>query len=638
LYGAADNEIGTIFTYNGVAVRIFTIAATSMVAGIEYTIATPGTTDFTLYGAADNEIGTIFTYNGVAVVGNGTVTFEEDGIVSQPELVYTRPLPNKLIHRFNQYGDDRETGQAWFTNLIGARREAIISLNYILKGMNLINTTPNWDYRLSKYITVNAGIIPITDYWEYAAYETNEFNISGQFPSLKLDSDTNISTVDSNKDTLVEIEKYDAELGLAQDETYLFDNGTWHLIKKLNSTIQFNDLVYDIDGWDTTKWDSSTISTCQWNELHQDAMYHIMEAARYDIFINKPNRHVFNIWFFNIIDYVLADTEHTDWVYKTTYVDVTVEIPLALELKKYKRNVVSHLDEYITEVKPYHTKVRQYYMNNNVSESLTTSISEIANIESDIVFGECDNSLECISTFSYDSTFSGDEIVGAIFTDNVEPTETVEGAAFDDSVAYEEYDCGLFAHTHNYMNDIHGNTRRLSFAANAHEHLTLVVITNKSGSIIDNDSRTYMYLQDRHSNISAYTLPENKQSLLTTDLNDSTISIGVADISKFNNSGGYVMINGEILYYAQIINNNLEHITRGMNGTFGMSAVIGDAIINIDDEKIATLDTISESVDTSSGLYISGLRFNDPGKSLLDPNQNNMEPTQIQNSTKGISF
>jgi hypothetical protein len=166
----------------------------------------------------------------------------------------------------------------------------------------------------------------------------------------------------------------------------------------------------------------------------------------------------------------------------------------------------------------------------------------------------------------------------------------------------------------------------------------MVVITNKSGSIVDNDSRTYMYLQDTHSNISAYTLPENKQSLLTTALDDSTIAIGVADISKFNNSGGYVMINGEILYYAQIINNNLEHITRGINGTFGTSAVIGDAIINIDDEKITTLDTITESVDTSSGLYISGLRFNDPGKSLLDPGQNNMEPTQIHNSTKGISF
>jgi hypothetical protein len=549
------------------------------------------------------------------------------------EIVYTRPLPNKLIHRFNQYGDDRETGQAWFTNLIGARREAIISLNYILKGINLLNTTPNWDNRLANYITMNAGPIPITSYWEYAAYETNEFNTSGQFPSLYLDRNTDIRTVDINKDTLVVISKHNDELGLSQDETYLFDNGVWHLIKKLNSTIQFNDLVYDIDGWDTTKWDSDT-----WNELHQDAMYHIMEAARYDMLINESEKY-FNIWFFNIIDYVLSDTIRADWVYKTTYVDITVETPMSIDVKKYKRDIVSHLDEYITEVKPYHTKVRQYYGNNTIFDSVTTSISDMVDMESDIIFGECTENGECSSTFSYDSTFSGEEFSGAMFGE-ADPEETVEGATFDDSTVYEEYDCGLFSHTHNYMNDQHGSTRRLAFAANAHEHLALVVITNKAGATVDNDSRTFMYLQDTHSNVSAYNLPEINQSLLTTDLNDSTMSIGVTDISKFNTAGGYAMINGEILQYAQIINNNLEHITRGVNGTYRKSAAIGDTIINITNEKIATLDTIANSTNVS---YISGLRFNDMdgdhiGMSLLDPGQNNIEPTQIQNSTKGISF
>jgi len=185
------------------------------------------------------------------------------------------------------------------------------------------------------------------------------------------------------------------------------------------------------------------------------------------------------------------------------------------------------------------------------------------------------------------------------------------------------------------MNDQHGSTRRLAFAANAHEHLALVVITNKAGATVDNDSRTFMYLQDTHSNVSAYNLPEINQSLLTTDLNDSTMSIGVTDISKFNTAGGYAMINGEILQYAQIINNNLEHITRGVNGTYRKSAAIGDTVINITNEKIATLDTIANPTNVS---YISGLRFNDPGRSLLDPGQNNIEPTQIQNSTKGISF
>jgi hypothetical protein len=50
-----------------------------MVAGIEYIIETTGTADFTLYGAADNEIGTVFTYNGVTpITGTGTVNSAQE--------------------------------------------------------------------------------------------------------------------------------------------------------------------------------------------------------------------------------------------------------------------------------------------------------------------------------------------------------------------------------------------------------------------------------------------------------------------------------------------------------------------------------------------------------------------------------
>jgi hypothetical protein len=617
--GARDNLVGS----TNKIVETSSIGAGQMIDGIEYSIVSTGTagipTDFTLFGASDNEIGTTFVYNGVTPVTG-------DGILYRIELVYTRPLPNKLIHRFNQYGDDRTTGQAWFVDLIAARREAIISLNYILVGINLLNTTPTWNNRLSNYITLNAGPIPITDYWDYADYETNEFNINGQSPSLYLDSDTDISTVDSSKDTLVVISKESEELGLPQDETYLYYNGTWHMIKKLNSTIQFNALVYDIDGWDTTKWDSDT-----WNELHQDAMYHIAEAVRHDILINASEKY-FNTWFFNIIDYVLSDSDKADWVYKTTYVDISIETPLSTGVKKYKRDVVEHLDEYITEVKPYHTKVRQYYKNNNVTEELTTSISEMVKLDTDIEFGNFVNEM----SWSNDATFSGEELSGATFNDS-ESYDIIEGADFADDNDYEEYNCGIFSHTHNYMNDSYGNTRRMSFNANIQEHLALVIITNKSGATVDNDSRTYIYLQDTHSNVTAYNLTENNQSLLTTDVDDSTMSIGITDISKFNNNGGYAIIGNEIFYYAQIINNNLEHITRGVKGTYNRSAIIGDTIISLTDEQISTLESIVES-STNCGSYISGLRFNDPGKSLLDIGQNNMEPEQIQNSTKGISF
>lgn len=50
-----------------------TITAGSFVVGVEYTILVPGTTDFTLIGAANSNVGTIFTATGVGA-GTGTAT------------------------------------------------------------------------------------------------------------------------------------------------------------------------------------------------------------------------------------------------------------------------------------------------------------------------------------------------------------------------------------------------------------------------------------------------------------------------------------------------------------------------------------------------------------------------------------
>lgn len=52
-----------------------TITAGDFIVGVEYTILVPGTTDFTLIGAADSNVGTVFTATG-AGLGDGTATTE----------------------------------------------------------------------------------------------------------------------------------------------------------------------------------------------------------------------------------------------------------------------------------------------------------------------------------------------------------------------------------------------------------------------------------------------------------------------------------------------------------------------------------------------------------------------------------
>lgn len=54
-------------------ISLTTVTAGSFVVGVSYTILVPGTTDFTLIGAANNNVGTVFTATGVGA-GTGTAT------------------------------------------------------------------------------------------------------------------------------------------------------------------------------------------------------------------------------------------------------------------------------------------------------------------------------------------------------------------------------------------------------------------------------------------------------------------------------------------------------------------------------------------------------------------------------------
>jgi len=79
-YAGTGYAIGDRLRITGAAVGAPTIAATAMVQGTVYTIASVGTTNFTLCGAASNLVGTSFTASAVAATGTGTVNLSVNDV------------------------------------------------------------------------------------------------------------------------------------------------------------------------------------------------------------------------------------------------------------------------------------------------------------------------------------------------------------------------------------------------------------------------------------------------------------------------------------------------------------------------------------------------------------------------------
>ena len=62
-----------------------------------------------------------------------------------------------------------------------------------------------------------------------------------------------------------------------------------------------------------------------------------------------------------MIDQALVDQVQIDWAFKTTYVQLKVNTNLAIKVNLYKPEVSDYIVDYIKDVKPYHTKLRDVF-------------------------------------------------------------------------------------------------------------------------------------------------------------------------------------------------------------------------------------------------------------------------------------
>lgn len=340
--------------------------------------------------------------------------------------------PNWKLHEFSRYGDDRKLGQGWFTNTFDARREAITSANMLLKHMNLVDDLPTfWNrlltgriyqvayttpanntkqyrsLRLTKkdYNKFINGTVTIDDYkldgeltleflahhpidhtqdiahaivaadlnecWRYTDYEHAELYQPEKQPTLEIND--KLALDDIKYDDYVIVREYDVD-GLDKSEYYLRLNGEWTLIKKRNATIEFTDLVWNKQGnasWDGAPWDSVA-----WDIDTGIYMYNIIEALRYDLFIEKYIEN-FNRWFFSVINHVFECQDYVDWCYKTTYITLHVDSDIDLTARRYRDTVNEGVIGFVNQVKPFHTKIKTLHDKRNYNESVTVIPEEL---------------------------------------------------------------------------------------------------------------------------------------------------------------------------------------------------------------------------------------------------------------------
>ena len=147
------------------------------------------------------------------------------------------------------------------------------------------------------------------------------------------------------------------------------DTGGWKIFESTtsgfkniatqNGTIKINTSLYDYS-IDNTGFDGKDAFDANFYDSEPKLeLRKIFTAIRDDIFIGDLKIEYNNIFFIGLRK-VLEQQKYVDWLNKTAFLNVSNILRELDQRKSFRVNTEDYVEDYINEVKPYHSKIREY--------------------------------------------------------------------------------------------------------------------------------------------------------------------------------------------------------------------------------------------------------------------------------------
>ena len=193
-------------------------------------------------------------------------------------------------------------------------------------------------------------------FWHYATWYADGFNDQTQIDFI-VQEFKDIVTLDLLPGQVIKV----LDDGNGQFELFtLNDQGNLIIIGAENGTIQLSESLYDADqslvGFDNAPFDNIGFSKTAAVEMRN-----IVQGLLKGIFTDTDLVQINNT-FFVLINYILSEQKTLDWLIKTSLVSVVHKIRKLLQFNSYIRDQQDYFEDYIKEVKPYRTQIRNYLL------------------------------------------------------------------------------------------------------------------------------------------------------------------------------------------------------------------------------------------------------------------------------------
>jgi hypothetical protein len=253
----------------------------------------------------------------------------------------------------------------WFTNLQSARENFASSINSHFANRHLVTNYPNYkDFIQANNLALNLQDWYITD--EYKTIERFQYlSKTRNFDMLKLYNDDNIKSF---------------KLELPTGNEYYFEHeGVLRLVNSQDSalSVSFTDIVFP----------GNDVASQQYYENAMGVQIQELFGLLLTQEVSDDNNRLLNRIFFDMINYMYTEKSYPDWVFKTSFIDLNLFNRNLRKYAIYQRDSYDDVIEYITETKPYHTKVREVWRYYGKEENINADVDIAENMNITLDFG-----------------------------------------------------------------------------------------------------------------------------------------------------------------------------------------------------------------------------------------------------------
>jgi len=278
------------------------------------------------------------------------------------------PLPSKIVEGY-KIKVDTDTDLTYLnTETYNTNDKVLVEFDSRAGNRWTINTfDENRKFRTTKVQSYDTK-----RYWEYTDWYASGYD-STLTPDYTVANERAMRTTEYAIGTIIKVKSsYDGKFRFYKKTYNSFDT-----IASEDGTLKIKTNLYDTSG-SNLGYDGDTYSNNVFDERATTEIRFLFDGLQKDIFIDADLLE-FNKMFFTLVRYAEQEQKNLDWLFKSSFVKLISTYNKLEQPPEFRLNTTSAVTEFIQEVLPFKTKIRETLEQHKNLETLEGDVTDFDN-------------------------------------------------------------------------------------------------------------------------------------------------------------------------------------------------------------------------------------------------------------------